>query len=295
MTDPVDQLKQQYGGASSTTSAPQRTATSTSGPVISGSNLPAFSISRDLAAVPVLWDRGSTYFTENTSTREERGLPRGQGVMSTTTPGASMTMLDSLQRFYQWDPDSLSALQAALYNHGFFGKGDRKWSNFGSPDETSFKAWQRALTRAARSGQTIWEVLGAKNQADFTANAQDQFNAAVKAIGSAAAGGGGGSRRAPLQIRYSNPDDLKAIATKAAQETLGYVPDKDFLDQFVKVYHGVEGGAQRAAYGGGNFTDPGSPEVLAQKKAREKYRNAAQAHDVAGQFADFLQIIGAQG
>lgn len=251
-----------------------------------GPNFPAFHVNKDLAGLNIQWGLGETikYQTEGADNDILHGSPLRINAMQ------NKTMIEALRLWYQMDGQSLAAIQSALYNHGFFGKGDKKWSSFGNPDDTSFKAWEKALTRAARANKTIWQVLGAKDQADFANNSQSYYNDAVTKIAQNVAGGG--SRRAPLQIRYSSPDDLKAVATKAAQDTLGYVPDQGFLDQFVKVYHGLEGGAQRKAYGGGNYTDPGNPEVLADKQARQTHAQAAGAHDVAQQFSQFLQVIG---
>lgn len=252
-----------------------------------GPNFSSYNISEADAGLMIVWDSGGNIVKVPTS--DNLSPLRGMQTRDVVQGATSYTMIDALRYYYALDQNTLPVIQAALVNSGFIK--EKKWNGLGNRfDETSFKAWGRALTMAARSGKSIWEVLGAKNQHDFWSNAQGNVNDALKRL--AGNLGGGGPKRAPFQARLTNPDDLKAVATRAAQETLGYVPDSAFLDQFVKLYQGMESGAQRTAYNGGNYTAPADPGVAAEKQLRAKYKTQASGHDVAKQFEAFLQIIG---
>ncbi len=274
----IDDLNSKYGG-----SAP------VSGTSTAPSNLPAFNIEDSLANVPILWDRAmldpsrtSTTFSDRTS-------------RATTTYGTvpvSRSFAEGLGGFYQYGPQQLTLIQAQLINSGFLS--DKKWTSFGVPEEKSYEAWKDALTRAARSGQTIWEVLGVKDEKTLGDNAQAYFDKALATVSSrirSSSGGGGGAGRAPLQVRYTNPEDLRVIATQAATSVLGSVPDGTFVDSFVKTYQEIEGTAQKAAYGSGNYTAPADPSVIAAKQARTKYATQATGQSVAKVFDSFLNIV----
>ncbi len=258
-------------------------------------NLAAFHLSEDLVNLPIMFSYGSAphlYFPGRGMGSDE--APHTSQMIGGRDP-KTVNMIDALQQFSSMSGDPLTMLQSALVNRGFIKQ--RGWGNFGDPDETSLKGWQTALERASRSNKTIWEVLSggkAKSSEDFFKGGQDQYNKAIAKL-SASARGGGGRGRAALQIRYSNPDDLKAVARGAAQDTLGYVPNDDFLDDFVRLYHGLEGGAQKKAYGGGNFTEPGSAEVQAGKLAKTEHKTEAEGYAIVKQFDSLLKILGAGG
>ncbi len=279
MSDAINEFQNRYGsGGTGTTQAPGRIP-----------NQAAFNVDDALAGVTILWDKSipnpataATQFSDRT----------GRSNTVYQSMDVSRSFAESLGAFYQFGPQQLALVQAQLVNSGFLT--DSKWTSFGEQDEKSYDAWKKALTRAARSGQSIWNVLGAKSQQDLSDNAQAYFNRAVATVGSRvrASSGSGGAGRAPLQIRYSNPDDLRAVASATATEVLGSVPDGAFVDSFVKTYQAVEGQAQRSAYAGGNFTQPPDAGVIAAKEARTRYATQATGQSMAKVFEQFLSIIG---
>jgi hypothetical protein len=273
--DAFQQLLSQYGGGGGVTMPGTYSTSST------GSRDSLYQATEDNANVPIYW--GDTDYKDTPAPF----WPANQ------RPTDQKSFLESQKEFYNFNPDELLTIQAALYTRGFIKK--KKWDGLGDRwDDDSFSAWRKALLKAGQSGNTIWTVLGGKNRGSFfdKDNAQSMVSKAVAKLTSEY--NGGGRQRAPLQIRYSNPDDLKAVATKAAQDTIGYVPDETFLDSFVKVYQGMEGGAQRKAYGGGNFTEPGDPGVQAEKMTRQKKKVEAQGYDIVRQFDALLGILGAE-
>jgi hypothetical protein len=205
---------------------------------------------------------------------------------------------DALQFFYNSTPESRAYIQAALYNQGLLPK---KWNKFGQDDDQSAKAWRNALLRAAKGNQTVWQTLTGKKVTmtqffDGSAEGGNQVKMAAGALsrngGGGGGGGGGGAGRAPLQIRYTNPADLKAQARVTAQNTIGYVPDEQFLDNFVKLYHGMEAAPQKAAYSGKSFTEAPHVDVAAADQLRSKYHTEATGMSVAKTFGNMLNIMG---
>ena len=95
-----------------------------------------------------------------------------------------------------------------------------------------------------------------------------------------------------MQIRYSSPADLKAQARVTAQNTIGYVPGEQFLDDFVKLYHGMEAAPQKAAYAGKSFTEAPHADVAAADQLRAKYHTQATGMSVAKTFGTMLNIMG---
>ncbi len=285
----VDDLQ----SAVSKASPAARTTTSLSS--TGGSNLAAFHLSDDLVNLPILF----SYYTPGTSYDKPRmpGMGEDYPTRTINVPGLDaerVSMIDAMQQFASMSGDSLTMLQSALVNRGFI-KG--KWGNFGDSDETSLKGWQTALERASRSNKTIWEVLTggkAKSAEDFWAGGQDQYNQAVSKLTASR----GGSRRAPLSIELSDPDDIKAYARKSAVETLGFTPEDEFLDRFVGVYQGMQSGYQKKAYAaaesGGKVTRPGQADVESEKYLQQNYKKEAVGFGAVKAFQSILNIMGVQ-
>lgn len=269
--------------SSSSASAARVTSVPTSG----GDNSSAFGLSDKQMGLSVLFGRGGQVLAGGEA-RNNNPDEVPHAFRIGTAPDDIMSMLDAVKFFYGINPAARAVIQGALVNKGFITR--RGWNNFQEPDEISGRAWETALMRAVKTDKTIWEVLGGKSADDFFSQADKTLNAAFKSIGGSR--GGGGSRRAPLQIRYTNPEDLKAAARATAQDTIGYVPDDGFLDDFVKLYHGMEAGAQRKAYNGGNYTDPGNPQVRAAKELKDQHKTEAEGFAIVKQFENLLGVLG---
>ena len=225
----------------------------------------------------------------------DNDILHGSPVRTKFAPEDSPWLLpDALQFFYSSTPESRAYIQAALYNQGLLPK---KWNKFGQDDDVSAKAWKNALLRAAKGNQTVWQTLTGKKITmtqffDQQAEGGNQVKMAAGAIAHGGSGGSGGARRAPLQIRYSSPADLKAQARVTAQNTIGYVPGEQFLDDFVKLYHGMEAAPQKAAYAGKSFTEAPHADVAAADQLRAKYHTQATGMSVAKTFGTMLNIMG---
>lgn len=92
----------------------------------------------------------------------------------------------------------------------------------------------------------------------------------------------------------SNPDDLKEVFRQAAYNTLGgrgFVDDAQ-IDQFVKAYQEQEIKAQRAAYDGGQVTDPPSASTMAEESVEAADPEGAEASRFAGYVGVLENLIG---
>jgi hypothetical protein len=77
--------------------------------------------------------------------------------------------------------------------------------------------------------------------------------------------GGGQARR----YRVSSPEDLKVVAKRVAQETLGRAFTNEEADKFVSAYQQREMRAQQQYFSGETMVEAPSPEVFAQQYAEE--------------------------
>jgi hypothetical protein len=96
----------------------------------------------------------------------------------------------------------------------------------------------------------------------------------------APAGGNGGG--APRRFRVSSPDDLKAVAKRVAQETIGRAFTDDEANQFVAAYQNREMQAQQQYYAGGVMTEAPSADVFAQQFAQQTAPTEADAYKFLG-------------
>lgn len=87
----------------------------------------------------------------------------------------------------------------------------------------------------------------------------------------------------------SNPDELKLIAKKVSQETLGRELNDEDVDRFVKAYQAQELQAQR---GSGVTTRMAGADVAAQEFAQESAPTEAAAYEYLGYVNKFVDSIG---
>ena len=97
--------------------------------------------------------------------------------------------------------------------------------------------------------------------------------------------GGGGS---PNYV-VSNPEELKLIAKKVSQETIGRELNDEDIDRFVKAYQAQELQAQK---GSGVTTRMAGADVVAQEFAQESAPTEAAAYEYLGYVNKFVDAIG---
>jgi hypothetical protein len=98
---------------------------------------------------------------------------------------------------------------------------------------------------------------------------------------------GGGS--APT-YRVSNPDELKLIAKKVSQQTLGRELNDDDVERFVKAYQAQEIAGQNQT--GGVVTQTMGSDVAAQQFAQKTAPTEAAAYEYLGYVNKFVDAIG---
>ena len=101
-------------------------------------------------------------------------------------------------------------------------------------------------------------------------------------------GGGGVARR----YRVSSPEDLKVVAKRVAQETIGRAFTEDEANKFVQAYQQRELQAQEAAYGGGIAVEQPSADVFAQSFAQQVAPTEANGYKFLGYMNRIFQAAG---
>ena len=100
---------------------------------------------------------------------------------------------------------------------------------------------------------------------------------------------GGG---APRRYRVSNPDDLKAVFKRVAQETIGRGFTDEEATQAVQAYQQREIQAQQAMYAGGTMTEQPSADVFAQQFAQQVAPTEANGYKFLGYMNQLFQAAG---
>ena len=101
-------------------------------------------------------------------------------------------------------------------------------------------------------------------------------------------GGTSGTGGTPSYV-VSNPDELKLIAKKVSQETLGRELNDEDIDRFVKAYQAQELQAQKSS---GVTTRMAGADVAAQEFAQESAPTEAAAYEYLGYVNKFVDSIG---
>jgi hypothetical protein len=216
--------------------------------------------------------------------------PSVSGLMGPPKPVAvTSKLIEAAQGFYQLPEDQVAELQSKLLSGGFYDDSyytaSGKTPQFGVADDDSYAAYRRAITRAARSGKAVPEILD-------------------EAIKSGA--GEKAQTRQPLVVQLTSPTDLRKIYQAAAVALTGSRDmDEARVAKFVSDQQAAERQAQEALYTaggsglpggpGGTVTQPPDPTAAAQELIRAEQPTATGGHDIAGTFKLFQQIIAGMG
>lgn len=100
--------------------------------------------------------------------------------------------------------------------------------------------------------------------------------------------GGTGVRR----YRVSSPEDLKVVAKRMAQETIGRSFTEDEANQFVAAYQQRELQAQQQYFAGGVSTEAPSADVFAQQFAQQIAPTEANGYKFLGFMDSIFRSIG---
>ena len=100
--------------------------------------------------------------------------------------------------------------------------------------------------------------------------------------------GGGGIRR----YRVSSPDDLKVVAKRVAQETIGRAFTDDEANRFVQAYQQRELTSQQQYFAGGVSAEAPSADVFAQQFAQQVAPTEANGYKFLGYMNQLFQAAG---
>lgn len=191
-----------------------------------------------------------------------------------------------LRDLYRMEPADLITLQQRLLAGGFY-SGDVEAEDvaFGTHDEDTLKAYERAITRAA-----------AFNEAEADVTLDEVID---KAIGANAGKDKGGPKKDPLVIQLSDPEDVRRGVEAVARKAIGRKLSDAEREKFVGLWHAVQSQTQRAAYGaaetGGTVTSAPGFEAFAAARIAKEYGVEAGAHDLAEQGNEFMQLLNEVG
>ena len=100
------------------------------------------------------------------------------------------------------------------------------------------------------------------------------------------------SAGAPRRYRVSNPDDLKAVFKRVAQETIGRGFSDEEASQAVQAYQQREIQAQQAMYSGGTMVEQPAADVFAQQFAQQVAPTEANGYKFLGYMNQLFQAAG---
>lgn len=191
----------------------------------------------------------------------------------------------------QWRPASLPPNRIAELQQDLVEAGALEGRfRIGVWDKASRDAYKAVLETANASGTTAPEALATWRAGTDT----DTEPGAERA------------KRAPLVVRQSNPDDLRAVFRKSARSVLGRKLDDSQVDRMVAAYQAAEAAPQRQAHAmggdefgdnptGGTVTDPMDPRTFGEIEAREADPLRADSRKVVKQFDALAGMLGEGG
>lgn len=230
---------------------------------------------QDASGNPVRWGAVGTTTNSEDDLRYRGGLPGSRQIV-TNQPTYQLPRYFAGAEWLpaQLPPDQLAQLQRKMVAAGLLKSGS---AQLGVWDTTSMNAYMQLLAYANASGLDAGTALDRWGQA----HALDP-----------------NAGRAPLQVRTTNPEDLRKVFRQSIIDTLGEGWDTAKIDQMVAAYQGVETAAQTQAYGmqdtGGTVVQPPDPSTFASAQARQENPLGAQEHDViaqGGPLDSFKQMI----
>jgi hypothetical protein len=187
---------------------------------------------------------------------------------------------------HQYNPatlpvDDIIDLQQKLVAAGLMDDGDY---TVGVWDNVSTKAYEQLLGEANMSGDDEETALTRRIQTT-------QLHPKEKEK----------KTRPPLIVRLSNPDDLRAVAKRAASDLYGgNLPDED-VERFVASYRSMEDQYQRQQDAmqytgvepgpGGTVTQPADPEVMLENQVRREHPNEVAATAFGARMNDIISTF----
>lgn len=228
------------------------------------------------------------------------GVPAGYKAGKTVTPGlfglgtiaAGTDTYQVAPNYYTGDeygsvpgfptkmPD-IAQLQQYLVQAGLL---DDKKTIYGQWDAVSAKAFASILGSANQQGTDWQDTLAQRLTLADQQGLLDRQDT---------------STRAPLQVKYTNPEDLKATAQNVAQTLYGGNLSEDDLAKFVTSYQSMESQAQTTSYNqaptGGAVTAPPDPSVAVESQIRADHPDQVAATQFGARMKDIIGTFTGNG
>lgn len=191
----------------------------------------------------------------------------------------------------RWTVEQRADLQEKMRRAGIYGK---DWASVrqGQWSGIDREAYSILLGEANMQGETATDLLGR-----LIATGPSDADLAMLEGRSGARGSGAGPPKFSAQVIH--PDDAKIGVERIASEVYGFRPDEETLSRIVSAFQNEQVRAQQQQWNtsisGGTAQAAPDLGTFAEKELRSADPNAAQGHDVAKVFSDFLGIIGQAG
>lgn len=190
---------------------------------------------------------------------------------------------------FRMPPEEFRKVQQRLFDGGFFSgdveSDDVRWGDQG--DEDTLKAWIKAIDRTERFN------LAGKD------TSLNEIIDGAKDLKSANEKSSTGSKRQPLVVALSDPDNINKAVEGVARKVLGRKLSEAERERFVAFYHNLETSSQKSEYAagesGGSFTNSGVTEGSIEAKIRQDFSKEAKRMDATNIGNEFFDLLGGVG
>lgn len=225
--------------------------------------------------------------------RKVAGRRQGWPIAYGEQPADDYSAQETLDKFKGMTGPKLANIQMLLYRAGgFYSVGSSPLSHLGILIADDIQAFQMALLGFAvnptqRDAQD--NKIGLDGYLDQLAQGGDRTGVNLR-------------NKAPNVIHLTNPDELRTILQKGAQELYGgRLPDED-VNKFVQAYQFQESATKTAAYNAGegnlgtyggsaSVTDPASVSTAAETFIRTEHPNQVAATEFGSAMDNMLTAL----
>tara|TARA_R110000868_G_scaffold1493_5_gene11685 strand:+ start:466 stop:1260 length:795 start_codon:yes stop_codon:yes gene_type:complete len=199
------------------------------------------------------------------------GLEKQSGYMGATTATPYAYTTQDWQTILQYAPDKVETIQRQLmkafpgFTPGILGD---------KTDPKTIKYFKLALGRInSLSADTASPLRGQKIDAQLTA---------LSKMPAAVDGGGGGGMPS---FQLNNPDDLKAVFKKAAQDSLGHNLGEGDLNKLIESYQALQLQYQKQVSSGGTTVQAPNAQTFATTSIEKDFGDEVNTQKLDGIFS----------
>lgn len=177
-----------------------------------------------------------------------------------------------------YGPDRIAEMQSQLVDAGLLDPTDY---HRGTWDGQSAAAYKEVLAAANSSGRDAVTTL-ALMRSSYVGKA--------------------GPKRAPLVVRYTSPDDVRAIVNNVAVNRIGRYLTNEEMDPAIGAWHAVQRQFQEQSYAaedpagpGGAVTQPPDLQTFGDVRVRAEHPDEVFKHTAAERFNSFMGLLSSVG